>query len=93
MIKYYVVVVKPFSNKCFVFEADSYEVAINISKNRKDKYKEDVIIAKKNEDDDNFIIEKYGYYKVYNFFNKIILAIAIMLLFFISYLYYKYFSK
>jgi hypothetical protein len=95
MGKYYVVVVKPFSNKCFVLEADSHDEAIIIAKNRKDKYKEDVIIARKNDEDDNFIIEKYGYYKVYNFFNKIILVIAIMLIFLISYLYYKYkyFSK
>jgi hypothetical protein len=72
MIRYYVVVVRPFSNKCDVLEANSHEEALSISKNRKDKYKEDVLIVKKIEGIDGFVIERYGYYKVYNFFNKII---------------------
>jgi hypothetical protein len=93
MGKYYVASIKPFGRKCSIFEANSYDDAIVISKERKDKYKEDVIIVKKSEEGNDFIVEKYGYYKVYDFVNKILLGIATMLIFFISYLYYKYYLR
>lgn len=93
MTKYFVVSITPFRNKALIIEAESEEEAIKIAKERRHKHKADVLIAKKEDGNNEFILEKYGYYKVYDFLNKILLGIAIMLILLFSYLYFKYLKR
>jgi hypothetical protein len=61
----------------------------------------DVLIIKKNvvfnawssNEDVSYIVERFGYYKVYIFLNKIILAFVFILLAIFLYLYFKFVKK
>jgi hypothetical protein len=58
----------------------------------------DVLIIKKEvvhnewtkKDEESYSVEKFGYYKVYNFINKIILLFVVILLSLFLYLYFKF---
>lgn len=41
----------------------------------------------------SYKIEKFGYYKVYNFINKILILFFFMIIAFFCYLYFKFFKK
>ena len=66
---------------------------------RKNGY--DVLIIKKEvvyndwakKEEETYSVEKFGYYKVYNFINKIILIFVFILLSLFIYLYYKFVNK
>ena len=86
--KYYVITIKPFTNKSSIIEANDYEEAKEIATNQYLKKKNDVLIVKKNEN--GYEIQNFGYFKTYKFLNNLFLILSFMLLLLISYLYYKF---
>jgi hypothetical protein len=93
MREYYVVSIRPFSQKVKIIKAESYEKAISISKEETQKKKQDCLIVSKGDENNDYIVEKHGYYKVYDFLNKLLLFFAFMLILFISYLYFRFKTK
>jgi hypothetical protein len=92
MTKYFVVCFKPFDKGVSIKEAKDLEDAIAIAHKKRRSGGSDVVIVKKGEDG-KYSLERYGYYKVYDWLNKILLFFVIMLILFISYLYFKYLKK
>lgn len=99
MDEYIVVYFSPFNRnanfKKFEDKQKAKEFCQGIKKNK------DCVIVKKevklnrrtNKNEDSYIIEKYGYYRVYDFLYKILFIGFFMLIIFISYLYFKFKNK
>lgn len=92
MTQYFVVCFKPFDEGVTIFEANSKEEALAIAEKKRGVGGSDVVIAKK-EGNNKYKVEKYGYHKIYDLMNKILLFFVLMLILFISYLYFKYLKK
>jgi hypothetical protein len=102
MNDYIVLIVEPLSSKrkVDVFRANTLEDAKKVAKSRKSN-SGDVIIAKKSihtnkfngEEEEVYTIERYGYYKVYNFMNKIFLLLSVVLFALFTYLYFKFLNQ
>lgn len=102
MNDYIVLFFEPLSSKRVVevLRADNLNDAKKLAETKNSKRK-DVIIAKKSihknkisgEDEEVYTIERYGYYKVYNFINKIFFVISVLLLALFIYLYFNFLTK
>jgi len=102
MNDYIVLFFEPLSSKrkVGVFRVDNLEDAKKLAKSRKSRGG-DVIIAKKSiytnkingNEEEVYTIERYGYYKVYNFINKIFLLLSVILLVLFCYLYFKFLNQ
>jgi len=55
--------------------------------------RKDTTFNSKNEADERYYLEKFGYYKVYDFINKILMLLFFMLIAFFCYLYFKFVKK
>jgi hypothetical protein len=99
MNDYIVICLDPLSKKrkVEILNYEDEEVAKKMANNKKKQgldvllIKKSIVLNKHNGNDEEVLtLEKFGYFKTYNFINKIFSLFALILLCLITYLYFKY---
>jgi hypothetical protein len=96
MKRYFVISFKPFSQKLDIKKFDDYDKAKAYADDQKYKNRMDVVLTEENTDENGkttYFAKKYGFFKAYDIWNKILSFLAIMLVIFLSYLYYKFYKS
>ena len=102
MTEYLIICLSPLDKKreAKVIKQTNFQDAIKMADNKRKKGFDAFIIRKDvvkndytNELEECFVVENYGYYKVYNIVNKIIFTFVVSLVLGFLYLYYKYLNR
>jgi hypothetical protein len=102
MTEYIVVCLNPFNKKRKVTILkqtdliDAFKIGENHRRSGNDVFilrKEVIKSESSGKDESIYTLENYGYYKVYNFINKIIFLFIVILILGIMYLYFKFFKQ
>ena len=93
MADYIVATITPFKNKVSYKVVSTIEEVESIISSKRSSFNDVVVIKREidSEGVEKLTLQKSGYAKIYNLINKIFVLLGVIMLFLISYLYYKIF--